>query len=184
MPRVHFVKKAQKDNDAVKKGESYYWWKFRYGGKHMSRTAPKQSQLTQSSFLSGLYSIQEDIESLTTDDLDQSTIDDLVGRLEELRDEAQDSLDNMPEQLQEGDVGQMLQERVDNVEDAISELEGLDMEIDEDAIREEVNDEYKNEIEEDEEEADSAELDSRIEEAIKEKKEELLTELQDINLDF
>lgn len=31
MARLHFVKSARKDNPSaeVKKGESYYWWKFR-----------------------------------------------------------------------------------------------------------------------------------------------------------
>ena len=38
MPRVHHVKSARKDNPVAKKGESYYWWKFRYGGKRYSKT--------------------------------------------------------------------------------------------------------------------------------------------------
>lgn len=70
MPRVHFVKKARKDvsNSDIKKGESYYWWKFRFGGKCVSRTPPKQSQLTQSDFLSQIYKIQDRISEMTTDD--------------------------------------------------------------------------------------------------------------------
>jgi len=50
MPRVHFVKHARKDNDLVKKGESYYWWKFRFTGKCMSKTPPRKSQLTESEY--------------------------------------------------------------------------------------------------------------------------------------
>jgi len=38
MPRVHFVKKARKDNSAAKAGESYYWWKFRYRGRRPTRS--------------------------------------------------------------------------------------------------------------------------------------------------
>ena len=36
MPRVHFVKKARKDypSTGIQKGDSYYWWQFRYGGTH------------------------------------------------------------------------------------------------------------------------------------------------------
>ncbi len=55
MPRVTHVKKARKDNPVCKAGESYYWWKFRFGGKHFSLTYPKQSQLTQSPYLSVIY---------------------------------------------------------------------------------------------------------------------------------
>ncbi len=53
MARAHFVKKARKDNPAagIKAGDSYYWWKFRRGGKHYSKTAPRPSQLTQSEYL-------------------------------------------------------------------------------------------------------------------------------------
>jgi hypothetical protein len=52
MARAHFVKKARKaiPGTDIKKGDSYYWWKFRFGGKRTSKTAPKASQLTQSEF--------------------------------------------------------------------------------------------------------------------------------------
>jgi len=50
MARANFVKKARKDNSVVKKGESYYWWKFAYGSKQYSKEAPSRSQLTQSGF--------------------------------------------------------------------------------------------------------------------------------------
>lgn len=66
MTKAHFVKKAAKDNPAVKKGEPYWWWKFMVGGrggpKHYSATRPRPSQLTQSEFLSAIYSQQEDLE--------------------------------------------------------------------------------------------------------------------------
>lgn len=49
MPRVNFVKRARKDHPGgIKKGESYYWWSFRYGGDRYSKTYPRRSQLTQS----------------------------------------------------------------------------------------------------------------------------------------
>lgn len=70
MPRVHYVKKARKDNGCVSKGESYYWWKFRYGSKCMSKKPPKASQLTQSEFLSTVYDINERIEECACDSLE------------------------------------------------------------------------------------------------------------------
>lgn len=51
--------------------------------------------------------------------------EEIVSQLEDLRDQQQDSLDNIPEQLQEGDTGMMLQERIDCLEDVINELENV-----------------------------------------------------------
>jgi len=66
MPKVHCVKAARKDYPecGIKKGDTYYWWKFRFGGKHESKTYPKQSQLTQSEFLSQVYALNERLEDL------------------------------------------------------------------------------------------------------------------------
>ena len=49
--------------------------------------------------------------------------------MEELRDTCQESFDNIPEQLQEGDSGQILQERIENLDDVISNLENIDTEF-------------------------------------------------------
>lgn len=68
MASVTFVKKAMKDypDHGIKKGESYYWWKFRFGGKHYSRTPPRQSQLTQSEFWGTVWGTQEGIDDEAT----------------------------------------------------------------------------------------------------------------------
>lgn len=60
MPRVNKVEHARKaqPNYGINKGDTYYWWKFRYGGKHVSKTYPRASQLTQSK-LSGVYAAEE-----------------------------------------------------------------------------------------------------------------------------
>ncbi len=129
MPRVHHVKKARIDHtDDIKKGDSYYWWKFRYGGMRYSLTYPKASQLTQSPFLSEMYSIQEEMALIKTP---EDELEDFMARIDELGEMSQESLDNMPEQLQEGDTGQMLQDRVDAMEQWRSDLESIDLEIDE-----------------------------------------------------
>jgi hypothetical protein len=127
MPRVTFVKAARKDNPVCKKGESYYWWKFRYGGKRYSLTRPRQSELTQSEFLSQAYALQERLEDLTCEDA-QELQDELNSIAEEARnlgEEQQDKLYNMPDQLQDGDVGQMLEERYNACEEFASELEDI-----------------------------------------------------------
>ena len=143
MPRVHFVKKARKDypEAGIKKGESYYWWKFRYGGLHRSKTKPKPSQLTQSDFLSQVYEIEERIQEIDIDDDFQAEIDDIVSELEMLRDETEDKLNNMPEQLQDtSEAGILLQDRIDALDDWISDLESVDISIDEDLSEEELQD--------------------------------------------
>lgn len=130
MPRVHHVLSARKQTPVADIGEPYYWWKFRYGGKHFSKAPPRQSQLTQSAFLSGLYSLQEDIEDApASDELGSFVERRLFGRLEELRDQSQESKDAMPEGLQEGDTGQSLESRVNAMESAIGEFESLDFDI-------------------------------------------------------
>lgn len=63
MTTAHFVKKARKTirGTGIKKGDSYWWWKFRHGEKHVSKTQPRQSQLTGSEFLGTVFSIEESL---------------------------------------------------------------------------------------------------------------------------
>jgi len=143
MPRVIHVKAARKDNPACKKGESYYHWSFRYGGKHYSKTYPRQSQLTQSDFLSQAYSIQERIEDWdyeldantshedTVADIKEqaeSFLEEVVSEVEELANECEEKRDNMPEGLQEGPTGELLEGRASSCEEWASNLESVDIE--------------------------------------------------------
>lgn len=145
MPRVHTVEKARKNYPeyGIKKGDKYYWWKFRYGGKRMSKTYPKQSELTQSAYLSAIYDLQDRINGISANTPEDLTADrdDIVSELETLRDETQDRLDSMPEHLQDtSSSGDLLRERIDALENAISELEGVDLDYDgpdENELREE-----------------------------------------------
>lgn len=143
MPRVHHVKKARKDYPewGIKKGEPYYWWKFRYGRIHRSKTPPKPWQLTQSEFLQEVYQIQDEIdnfsinEDLPPNDIQEdieSRLNDIMERIDELRDEQEDKLNNMPEQLQDtSEAGMLLQERIENLESWYECLD-IDVSIDED----------------------------------------------------
>ena len=131
MARVTFVKKARKDipGTDIKRGDSYYHWSFRYGGRRTSKTPPRRSQLTQSSFLSQVYDVEDEIEDLVADETLGDAVSDIASRLRDIAGECQDSLDNMPEGLQQGDTGQMLQERIDGCEAAADELENLTFDI-------------------------------------------------------
>jgi len=146
MPIVTHVKSARKENPVAKRGESYYWWKTRttvgksfVGTKHYSKAYPKRSQLTQSDFFSQMYDIEDDViagfsgtvkagssPGQTIEDL-QSEVNDAIEQIRALGDEQIDKLDNMPEGLQEGPTGELLQGRYDECEVMASELEGIDL---------------------------------------------------------
>jgi chromosome segregation ATPase len=136
MARANFVAKARKDNRVALKGESYYWWKFRYGPKHYSKTRPHRSQLTQSAFYSQLWQLEDDFEGALSAVKDLQQVDELIesmiGDLEALMDECQESLDAMPESLQESSMsGELLAERIEGIEGWISELQSIDLAMEE-----------------------------------------------------
>lgn len=135
MARAHFVKSARKDNPVAKKGESYYWWAFMQGGrggpKRYSKTPPRRSQLTQSDFYSQLYDLEDSVGDLKPGDYDkvedlQADLDGIKEQIESLGSEQADKLSNMPDGLQQGDSGQLLQERADACEALAQEFDGLD----------------------------------------------------------
>lgn len=150
MPRVYHVKSARKKNPVADVGEEYYWWKFAFGPKMYSKTPPKRSQLTRSAFLSNLYDLQDGLANRFTDiDAIEDDLQDLISELETMRDEAQDSLDNMPEHLQEtSQSGEMLQERIDNLESWINDLENIDTDYEEGENKEERFNDIVNDIQE------------------------------------
>lgn len=131
MARVHFVKKARKnypDSD-IKKGDSYYWWKFRYGGKQKSKTQPRQSQLTQSEFLGTIYDISDRLQAISDIESAQSERDEIVSELQELSGECEERQSNMPDSLQYSPTGELLEERANNCNEFADELEGIDLDI-------------------------------------------------------
>lgn len=199
MPKVNFVKKARKNvpGTNIKAGESYYWWKFRYGGKHTSKTPPKASQLTQSDFLSRAYDLNEKISGISTSDFNEpedlkTYQEELVSEMEELRDEQEEKKSNMPEGLQEGPTGELLQERYDNVNSAIDEIEGVDCDdfgFDEEEEKEKAKDELVDEYtgEEEDYEPNDDQVQERVNEkrstAVEEWLEEKVNELSGISID-
>lgn len=128
MARATFVKKAQKDypEHGIKKGESYYWWKFRFGGKHFSKTQPSRSQLTQSEFYGRVYDLEDRIAALEADENLPSEIEDIASELRDIASECEDKRNNMPESLQDSDSGQLLEERAQAMESAADEFESID----------------------------------------------------------
>lgn len=153
MARAHFVAKARKDNPkaGIKKGDSYYWWQFKNSAKSYSKTAPRRSQLTRSGYLSAIYDLEDNvIANAVADDSLRDTIESLISDLETLRDEQQEKLDNMPDNLRENSMsGELLQERYDALDNAVSEYQDIDVDscpqetsdLDEDEREDEESDE-------------------------------------------
>jgi len=133
MPRVNFVKTAAKDypDVGIRKGDSYYWWKFRFGGKHKSKTHPRPSQLTQSEFLSTQLSIGERIDGLSSNTFEEleMEVDEIVSEIRQLGEEQSDKLDNMPDSLQESPTGELLQGRYEACEEWADTLESVDLDV-------------------------------------------------------
>jgi uncharacterized protein YukE len=130
MPRVHH-RKARKDypDHNIKRGDMYYTWSLKTGPRS-SRTyrqlsPPRRSQLTTSDFLSQLYDLEDRLLKLSGDTILDVTseVEDIAGEIRQLGEEQQEKVDNMPDGLQQGDTGQMIQERAEACEQWASDLE-------------------------------------------------------------
>lgn len=123
MARVHHVKKARKDNSAVKAGEEYWWIKWNYAPKQYFATRPTRAQTTKSVFLSAIYTIEDSICKIICGD----DVAEIALQLEELMEECQGSLDNMPEQFKDTSwSAELLQGRIDNLEEWMCALDSAD----------------------------------------------------------
>ena len=126
MAKVHH-RKARKDypDAGIKKGDMYYTASVKTGprsSKTIRQLEPiKRWQLTTSSFLSALWQWEDRIEKFD----DQSDLEDLISEIRELGEEQYQNYENMPEGLQQGDTGMMLEERSSACEEAANELEEI-----------------------------------------------------------
>lgn len=147
------IPQNKQDTVFIAKGESYYWWQFMHGGKHLSKTPPKRSQLTQSGFLSSLYDLEDSIGEFTCDNKEDfdSFKEDILSQIEEMKDQCEESLNNMPDSLQSSPTGELLQERIDNLDSWHSEIESIECDYDEEDIKEEKKGDLKKEEDETEE---------------------------------
>ena len=130
MPRVH-QQKARKDypDAGIKAGDVYYKWTTRAGPYtrgvvHRSLERPMPWQLTSSPFLQQRYLIEHNLGEIQGAEA-ASEIESIAEEIRSLGEECQASLENMPEGLQQGATGEMLQERVDACETAADVLDDI-----------------------------------------------------------
>ena len=169
-----------KSGRTIEPGEKYWKLEIRYQStKIRAYEYPfSRSDTTTSDYLSTLWDIidtfDERIARFTLPSDFESIRDDLVSELEDLRDETQDRLDNMPENLQYSPTGELLQERIDALDNAISDLENVD----------DFDDANVEDFEEDREDYDSDEefedaVNDWIDETNEEKMDSIISDLQD-----
>lgn len=148
--KVKQVGKAQKDagdcgkcGKPIKKGDPYQWMKGFRGPKYVRcATCPTWTTAERESGpMRDAYAAQETahdaIDALEFGDYSseggfaaQKFVEDLKGILSQCgaeassaKDQIEESLDNMPEGLRDGDTGTQMQERIDNLESWIDDLD-------------------------------------------------------------
>lgn len=127
MARVHH-RKARKDYPAngIAKGDMYYYAKIKtgpYSSRVIRQKDPiRQSQMTSSPFKQAWFAMEEGLPDVFGD---AETIRETGSTIREIGEEVEESYNNMPEGLQEGDTGQMLNERFEGCYSIADELDGL-----------------------------------------------------------
>lgn len=132
MGKVQYIKKARKQwkcgkcNTLIEVGMSYYKGEINFGPTIVRCTRCKLQpwEVTTSE-----YSLQvgELVNNWSeTYGQGEEALEEISSELENIRDQVQERLDNMPEGCQEGDVGQMMQERIDALESAQSDIDCID----------------------------------------------------------
>lgn len=131
MARLHHVK-AAKDYPAhgIKKGDMYFWWKHMVGGrggpKQFSKERPRPSRFQQSEYLGTFGDLEEDVGELVADSSLKDRCEEIASAFRELGEEQTSKLENMPDSLQQGSSGELLQQRADRCSEIADEFDNLD----------------------------------------------------------
>lgn len=151
-------RKARKDYPAqgIKRGDMYYFAQIKTGPRSSrtirSLTKPRPSQLTVSEFNGWLGDLQE-LELPAIEEIE--CLSAVAETIREFGEEQQSKLYNMPEGLQQGSTGELLEERANGCEEWASEIESAvteyesavgeidemdadDLDLDEDATADEI----------------------------------------------
>lgn len=97
--------------------------------------------------------------------IEEDTPQSIADELSTIRDDLQDRYDNLPENFQYSENGEMMQERIDNLDSAISDLENIDYEnIKETVLSDNDYDDYDGLTDEGKEEVDENIKDNLTEE--------------------
>lgn len=143
MGKIEYIKKSRKERkcskcgNVIKVGEPYKKGVINFHPDIVvcDKCPLKHYEVTTSEYCKEVGAIVEDwAETYTVTD---GVANEIAGVLEGLRDEVECSLENVPENLKEALTGELLQNRLDQLEDAINALN----DISEDTIRSDAEDE-------------------------------------------
>ena len=134
MGTIQYIRSARKEwkcskcGSIISKGDSYYKGEISFGPTIVAcaKCKLKSYEVTASEYILRVGRLCEEYSTDYT--MDRDGVSMMISELESIRDECQEKLDNMPEGLQDGSAAQLIQERIDNCDDAISELENIDFE--------------------------------------------------------
>lgn len=110
----------------IKKGEEYQKILAMYKKPQVvcSDCKISRSELTSSDYYSWLFDLQDNFMIESIEDLER-----LLGEIENQKDELEGRYENIPEHLQDGNAGDILLDRIDNLEETYNELEEIIVEI-------------------------------------------------------
>lgn len=113
------------------KGTTYYTWTLYGSAPSFSLTPPDRRQLTNSAFLVSCYDVEDSISDLqvcmSTDEI-RTSIEEIVSNVQTLTEETEESLEDIPESLQEAPTAELLRERIEALEELVTELENVECE--------------------------------------------------------
>ena len=178
MARIERINKSRKEQKCSKCGEVIavgmpYLKATPYRQRPIIRCTKcglKSYETSGSEYVKEVGSIVEDWQE--SYGINEGVTEEIASTLEDLRDQQQDSLDNMPEQLQDGDTGMMLQNRIESLETAIDELNDISWEDCESDAESEV----ESEMGEYDPDSDEWELEEDYQEELEDRKRELTEE--------
>lgn len=119
--KVHHVK-AGKDYPQFKieKGQMHYVWTFFRGATVRSLTRPTRSQLTNSEFLSTFYDyVDKDLPAVE----DAADLEELATNVRQHAEEERGKIDELPENFQQGPLGEKYENRASELEDWAGEID-------------------------------------------------------------
>lgn len=190
--RIDRSKPRDKDDTIFcKKGDKYYWWQFRRGGKIYSTVYPKASQLTQSEFYTRVYEIQEEIQEASVEQFkgDENALrewrDQIVEQVQEIVDELEEKESNLSsyEGLANSPVYELITERLEAANEWLSELENIDCDYDLGSMKEDIEQRLEGEEDFD---ADDVDIDEEVDALLSEdedgKIQEILEEIQNCEI--
>lgn len=142
MAKINYVKKSRKEYKCSKTGKiipigsPYMWISFNYGPTiiRSMEAGFEPWETTSNEYARQVgklyFDFIEDISSYKDISELESIKDEYLSELENLRDELEDKLSNLPEQFQYSGPGEVINERIDNVNSVIDSLESIDFDMD------------------------------------------------------